>query len=49
MFRKLFWSMIDKGIYIAPSPYETGFLSLTHTREDIDFTLEALEQTVKDW
>lgn len=49
MFRKLFWSMLDKGIYIAPSPYETGFLSLAHTREDIDLTLEALEQTIKEW
>jgi glutamate-1-semialdehyde 2,1-aminomutase len=49
MFRKLFWSMIDKGIYIAPSPYETGFLSLAHTHEDIDETLHALEQTVAEW
>jgi glutamate-1-semialdehyde 2,1-aminomutase len=43
LFRKLFWAMIDKGIYIAPSPYETGFLSLAHSNEDIDFTLDAME------
>jgi glutamate-1-semialdehyde 2,1-aminomutase len=49
MFRKLFWSMLDKGIYIAPSPYETGFLSLAHTREDIDETLNALEDTIAEW
>ena len=49
MFRKLFWSMIDKGIYIAPSPYETGFLSLAHTHEDIDETLHALEDTIRHW
>ena len=49
MFRKLFWSMIDKGIYIAPSPYETGFLSLAHNREDIDETLTAMEDTIREW
>lgn len=46
LFRKLFWSMLDQGIYIAPSPYETGFLSLAHTQDDIDITLDALEQSV---
>jgi glutamate-1-semialdehyde 2,1-aminomutase len=46
LFRKLFWSLLDKGVYIAPSPYETGFLSLAHTREDIDYTLDALEKAV---
>jgi glutamate-1-semialdehyde 2,1-aminomutase len=48
LFRKLFWSMLDKGVYIAPSPYETGFLSLAHTREDIDYTLDALEKAVNE-
>ena len=48
LFRKLFWALLDKGVYIAPSPYETGFLSLAHSREDIDFTLEALEQAVAE-
>ena len=46
LFRKLFWSMLDQGIYIAPSPYETGFLSLAHTMDDIDITLEALEKSI---
>ncbi len=48
MFRKLFWALLDRGVYIAPSPYETGFLSLAHSREDIDFTLEALEQALAE-
>ena len=46
LFRKLFWALLDRGVYIAPSPYETGFLSLAHSREDIDVTLEALEQAL---
>ncbi len=38
-FRKFFWGCLEKGIYIAPSPYETGFLSLAHTEADLDETL----------
>jgi glutamate-1-semialdehyde 2,1-aminomutase len=39
LFRKFFWGCLEKGIYIAPSPYETGFLSLAHTEADLDDTL----------
>jgi glutamate-1-semialdehyde 2,1-aminomutase len=38
-FKKFFWGCLDKGIYLAPSPYETGFLSLAHTEADLDETL----------
>jgi glutamate-1-semialdehyde 2,1-aminomutase len=38
-FRKFFWGCLDKGIYLAPSPYETGFISLAHTEADLDDTL----------
>jgi len=37
-FRKFFWGCLEKGIYLAPSPYETGFLSLAHTEADLDET-----------
>ncbi len=39
LFKKFFWGCLDKGIYLAPSPYETGFLSLAHTEADLDETL----------
>jgi glutamate-1-semialdehyde 2,1-aminomutase len=38
-FKKFFWGCLDKGVYIAPSPYETGFISLAHTEPDLDDTL----------
>ncbi len=38
-FRKFFWACLERGIYLAPSPYETGFLSLAHNESDIDETL----------
>lgn len=40
-FIKYFQSMLKNGIYLAPSPFEAGFLSAAHTREDLDKTLEA--------
>ena len=40
-FKKFFWGMLDKGFYLAPSPFEVLFLSAAHTSEDIEATLEA--------
>ena len=39
-FRKFFWDCLTRGVYLAPSPYETGFISLAHSEADIDATLE---------
>lgn len=39
LFRKFFWGCLQEGIYLAPSPYETGFISLAHTEADLDDTL----------
>jgi glutamate-1-semialdehyde 2,1-aminomutase len=33
--------MLDEGVYLAPSAYETGFLSMAHTDEIIEKTLDA--------
>ena len=46
LFKKFFWGCLDKGIYIAPSPYETGFLSLAHTEADLDETLGVFEDVL---
>ena len=37
-FKKFFHEMLKNGIYLAPSPFESGFISLAHTEEDIDRT-----------
>ncbi len=47
LFTKFFWSMLNKGIYTAPSLYETGFISTAHSVEDIDRTLDAMESSLK--
>ncbi|NPA54506.1 MAG: glutamate-1-semialdehyde 2,1-aminomutase, partial [Aquificae bacterium] len=48
MFNTFFWSLIEKGIYIAPSQFEASFLSTAHSDEDIDRTLNAIEDTFKE-
>lgn len=45
-FRKFFWGCLEKGIYLAPSPYETGFLSLAHTEADLDETLDVFSEVL---
>ena len=45
-FKKFFWGCLDKGIYLAPSPYETGFISLAHTEADLDDTLTVFSEVL---
>jgi glutamate-1-semialdehyde 2,1-aminomutase len=40
-FKRFFAAMLERGIYLAPSPFEAGFVSLAHRAADIDRTLEA--------
>ncbi len=43
-FKKFFHGMLEKGIYLAPSAFESGFVSSAHSQEDIEMTLSAAEQ-----
>ena len=43
IFRKFFLSMLKQGIYLAPSQFETLFMSAVHTDEDIRKTISAAE------
>jgi glutamate-1-semialdehyde 2,1-aminomutase len=40
-FRKFFHGMLERGIYLAPSAYEAGFVSARHSDEDIAATVAA--------
>jgi glutamate-1-semialdehyde 2,1-aminomutase len=33
--------MLDEGVYLAPSAFEAGFMSVAHSEEDIDTTIDA--------
>jgi glutamate-1-semialdehyde 2,1-aminomutase len=42
-FKAFFHGMLARGVYLAPSAFEAGFVSSAHTDEDIDATLEAAD------
>jgi glutamate-1-semialdehyde 2,1-aminomutase len=39
--------MLEHGVYLAPSQYEAGFMSLAHTEADIDATIAAAKEVFK--
>jgi len=45
-FAKFYRSMLEKGIYLAPSQFEACFVSLAHTDADIDQTIMAAGQAM---
>lgn len=48
LFTKFFQGMLKQGVYFAPSAFETGFLSTTHTADQIERTLEAARTVFAD-
>ncbi len=48
-FSEFFWQMLNRGIYLAPSQYESGFLSTAHTSRDIQNTIDVAEDIFKNW
>lgn len=46
-FATFFRGMLNEGIYLAPSQYETGFVSIAHKTEDLDKTIEAAGKCFK--
>ncbi|NJL34613.1 MAG: glutamate-1-semialdehyde 2,1-aminomutase [Chloroflexaceae bacterium] len=47
-FARFFWAMIERGVYMAPSQFEAGFMSLAHSQEDIDMTLAAARAVLSE-
>jgi len=46
LFAKYFAAMLDRGIYLAPSQFETNFVSSAHTPGDVELTLTAAESAL---
>ncbi len=46
-FNRYFHSLLDQGIYIAPSQFEAGFLSAAHSEEDIERTVTAARKALQ--
>jgi glutamate-1-semialdehyde 2,1-aminomutase len=47
-FAKFFHGMIDRGINIPPSQFEAMFLSTAHTNADLDRTIVAAHESLRD-
>jgi glutamate-1-semialdehyde 2,1-aminomutase len=45
-FVRYFRGLLERRIYTAPSPFEAGFLSLAHSPDDIERTLEAARKAM---
>lgn len=48
VYRRIFHHLLDRGITIAPSMYEVGFLSLAHRDEHLERLAEALEEALDE-
>ncbi len=46
-YGRFFHGMLGRGVYLAPSQFEVGFVSLAHTEADIEQTLRAATEAVK--
>ena len=46
-FKKFFAEMLKQGIYLAPSAYEAMFVSLAHSQQDIEKTIEAAKNSFR--
>lgn len=47
-FKKFFHGLLKEGVYIAPSAYETWFITEALTYNDLDYTIEAISKVVKN-
>ena len=46
-FRKFFHLCLERGVYFAPSQFETGFLCLMHSVDDVNQTTDVLDQCLR--
>ena len=44
-FNRFFHDMLKRGVYLAPSAYEAGFVSAAHAPADIEATLAAARES----
>jgi glutamate-1-semialdehyde 2,1-aminomutase len=46
-YGRYFHAMLEGGVYLAPSQFEAGFVSLAHTEADIDQTIQVAAQALE--
>ena len=48
-FKKYFHGLLERGIYLPPSAFESYFLNDALSYQDLDRTIEATQEVVKSW
>ena len=48
-FARFFWAMMDRGVYLPCSQYEAMFVSAAHTESDIDHTINAAREVLREF
>ena len=48
LFDRLFLRLLEKGVYLAPSQFETNFLSTAHTDEEIRRVVDAFTEALSE-
>ena len=46
-FRRFFHAALERGVYLAPSPFEAAFLSAAHSDADVSLALERLDDAMR--
>ena len=46
-FTKFFQACLERGVYFAPSQFEAGFISTTHTQDDLEVTAEVMREALR--
>ena len=47
LFNRFFHAMLERGVYLAPSAFEAGFMSNAHSEQDIADTLQAARESFR--
>ena len=47
LYARFFWSLIDEGVYVPPSQFESHFISLAHDDETLDHTIESIGKVLR--
>lgn len=47
-YLRLYWKLLEQGVFIPPSQYEVCFVSTAHSDEDVEKTVEAFEKCLKE-
>ncbi len=46
-FLSFYWKMLENGVFLPPSQYETCFMSAAHSNEDVERTAEVMAECLK--